>query len=286
MAAPLQMSSRKEQFWQAVEQSWAQKFDAGDISRVLRFEKYCKQELEVPEPIIPYHQPCEEYVEDLEASAFWENSRFDWVTRLEAESDMIQEEFAQYLVSVGDFKGDSAVMSAMGPGWSSVRLQRLGRWNLENCARFPKTVKLLEELEIPLAVRGVMFARQLPGTGVQPHSDGRNFILTAHLGIEVPEDCWIKVGGEKRTWENGKTIVFDTSFEHSTFNEADTDRVVLIIDFWHPGLTPKEKEALEVVYELRNEFDSGKYIQGYATAKEKNEVTSAFDSFRNIFNKK
>lgn len=41
---------------------------------------------------------------------------------------------------------------------------------------------MLAELDIPFAVRGVMFAKQAPGTGVQPHSDGRNFILTLHLG--------------------------------------------------------------------------------------------------------
>ena len=46
---------------------------------------------------------------------------------------------------------------------------------------------------------GVMFARQLPGSGVKPHSDGRNFILTAHLGLKVPnEGCTISVAGEQR----------------------------------------------------------------------------------------
>lgn len=43
-------------------------------------------------------------------------------------------------------------------------------------------MQVLAELDIPFAVRGVMFAKQAPGTGVQPHSDGRNFILTLHLG--------------------------------------------------------------------------------------------------------
>jgi hypothetical protein len=41
-------------------------------------------------------------------------------------------------------------------------------------------------LNIPLAVRGVCFAKQAPQSGVQPHSDGRNFILTTHLGIQIP----------------------------------------------------------------------------------------------------
>jgi len=76
----------------------------------------------------------------------------------------------------------------------------------------------------------------------QPHSDGRNFILTAHLGVDVPSDgCWIRypknahrgfsrngiphlsfiaicsmisVAGEKRSWAQDRAIVFDTSFTH------------------------------------------------------------------------
>jgi aspartyl/asparaginyl beta-hydroxylase (cupin superfamily) len=58
---------------------------------------------------------------------------------------------------------------------------------VENCAQFPNTFDLLKELNIPLAVRGVCFARQTPGSGVAPHSDGRNFILTSHLGLKIPE---------------------------------------------------------------------------------------------------
>jgi Aspartyl/Asparaginyl beta-hydroxylase len=119
---------------------------------------------------------------------------------------------------------------------------------------------LLKSLKIPLAVRGVCFARQAPGSGVQPHSDGRNFILTTHLGLRVPEGCWIQVGpdeNQRRSWEVGKLLTLDTSFVHSTGNPTDSDRHVLIIDFWHPDLTAGEREALTFIYDLRNKFDSG-----------------------------
>lgn len=45
----------------------------------------------------------------------------------------------------------------------------------------------------------------------------------------------MRVGEEKRTWENGKALVLDTSFEHETCNDSRRDRIVLIIDYWHPG---------------------------------------------------
>lgn len=45
----------------------------------------------------------------------------------------------------------------------------------------------------------------------------------------------MRVGEEKRSWENGKALILDTSFEHETRNDSRRDRIVLIIDYWHPG---------------------------------------------------
>ena len=145
----------------------------------------------------------------------------------------------------------------MGEGWSAFRLQRLGNWNVANCAVFPQTYELLRSLDIPLAVRGVCFARQCPNSGVSSHSDGRNFILTSHLGLQIPEGCWMKVGDEKRSWTEGKLTTIDTSFTHSTGNPSEEDRHVLIIDFWHPELTEAERAGLTYIYDLRNKFESG-----------------------------
>ena len=50
----------------------------------------------------------------------------------------------------------------------------------------------------------------------------------------------------------------DTSFEHSTGNPSTEDRHVLIIGFWHPELSEAERAGLEYIYNLRNEFESGK----------------------------
>lgn len=58
-------------------------------------------------------------------------------------------------------------------------------------------------------MRGVIVARQVPGTGVQPHSDGRNFFLTAHFGLSIPPDCAITVGGEERPWKEDDCIILE-----------------------------------------------------------------------------
>merc|ERR1712107_265478 len=66
------------------------------------------------------------------------------------------------------------------------------------------------------------------------------------------------VGGETREWEEDGAIILDTSFRHSTRNDSDEDRFVLIVDFWHPDLTEAEREALEFIYDFRTKFEQGK----------------------------
>lgn len=225
---------------------------------------------------MPGHDPSEEHVGGLTAKPFWdvaaESGQFPWAKELEANAEIIKEEFESKLAEEKLFNADSVWQNqVMGAGWSAIRLQRLGIWNMDNCNEFPRTYELLRRLDVPFAVRGVCFARQAPGSGVQPHSDGRNFILTSHLGLKIPEGCWIEVGDERREWEEGKLTTLDTSFTHATGNPSKDDRHVLIIDFWHPELSEAERAALEFVYDLRNKFESGQVPVRKPKALEKQE---------------
>lgn len=258
----VELSSRKQLFFDIVESGLNDRYSKTEASRVLDFVSYAKREKGLPATIdrIAGHDPCEEYIDGLAAQPWWETTSFEWVGKLEAKSPQIRNELVQVLTKDAQtFKGDSRYQQTMGTGWSAFRLQRLGEWNAENMLRFPETTEIIKSLNIPLAVRGVMFAKQDPGSGVQPHSDGRNFILTLHLGLTVPKNgCWIQVGKDRREWKQDKAIIFDTSFTHSTGNESDEDRYVLIIDFWHPGLTTVECDALEFIYDSRNKFETGR----------------------------
>jgi aspartyl/asparaginyl beta-hydroxylase (cupin superfamily) len=64
--------------------------------------------------------------------------------------------------------------------------------------------------------------------------------------VKVPDgDCAIRVGDETRRWHEGKCLVFDDYFEHEAWNRTDEDRLVLIVDLWHPGLSATEVTLLE-----------------------------------------
>eukprot|EP00527_Entomoneis_sp_CCMP2396_P001616 CAMPEP_0198143676 /NCGR_PEP_ID=MMETSP1443-20131203/9273_1 /TAXON_ID=186043 /ORGANISM="Entomoneis sp., Strain CCMP2396" /LENGTH=316 /DNA_ID=CAMNT_0043806947 /DNA_START=100 /DNA_END=1050 /DNA_ORIENTATION=+ len=261
------LTERQLQFWEDVDvgldeiENFYEKKEQS-IDKIRQFSRSAQGLVPPPTRYAPGHDPSEEHVDGLTAKSFWDASSdpelFPWARELEEKSHIILEEFERKLRESDQFSSDSVWQNqVMGDGWSAIRLQRLGVWNAENCEEFPKTYELLRSLRIPLAVRGVCFARQSPGSGVQPHSDGRNFIITSHLGLKVPDACWIRVGEEQRGWEEGKLTTIDTSFTHSTGNPSDSDRHVLIIDFWHPELTVAERAALDFVYDLRNKFESG-----------------------------
>lgn len=272
------LTERQMQFWEDVEDGLdeiesAYEGEGLGLERIRDFVKSASGAIPPPTGYAPHHLPSEEHVPGLTARPFWDvtsdPARFPWAAALEANSHLVvaelrsklsrEEEEEEERARTADlFSGDSAWQNdVMGTGWSAFRLRRLGVWNEGNCGEFPETAELLKGLDIPFAVRGVCFARQRAGSEVEPHSDGRNFILTSHLGLMVPEGCWMEAAKERRTWEVGKLTTLDTSFEHSVGNPTDSDRHVLIIDFWHPDLTKAEIEGLEVVYDLRNKFESG-----------------------------
>jgi aspartyl/asparaginyl beta-hydroxylase (cupin superfamily) len=97
----------------------------------------------------------------------------------------------------------------------------------------------------------------VPDSHLQPHCSVDSLRIRCHLGIEIPENCRIRVGSETRDWEQGKAIMFDDSFEHEVWNRGTTDRIVMIVDFWHPELTEIETRALAAGFrkaEVRNLF--------------------------------
>jgi len=264
-----ELTEKQMQFWETLEQYFeaevVPEFGEEALSRVFEFMEYCQYKKEIPE--LPEHQEVYmEYFPGLRSKPWWEIDEVgtedypsEWVHAINDGLAYVQGELADLLEDNEDYLiSDSVKNKVMGSGWAGFRLQRLGVWMKNNCELFPNTVKLIKQSDCPLAVRGVIVARQEPNTGVKPHSDGRNCFLTAHFGLSVPPKCDITVGGETRNWKEDDCIIFDTSFLHATRNDSDEDRFVLIVDFWHPDLTHAEQEALEYIYDFRNKWEQGK----------------------------
>uniref|UniRef100_H2ZBL4 Aspartyl/asparaginy/proline hydroxylase domain-containing protein n=1 Tax=Ciona savignyi TaxID=51511 RepID=H2ZBL4_CIOSA len=106
----------------------------------------------------------------------------------------------------------------------------------------------------------------MPGTHVWPHTGPTNCRLRMHLGLVIPQTgdgVRIRCADDirhlyllgfakmntinqclNRTWEEGKVLIFDDSYEHEVWQNAETFRLILIVDVWHPDLSEREKRNL------------------------------------------
>ncbi|XP_070238452.1 aspartyl/asparaginyl beta-hydroxylase isoform X6 [Bos mutus] len=134
--------------------------------------------------------------------------------------------------------------------WSQFTLWQQGRKNENACKGAPKTCSLLDKFpETTGCRRGqIKYSIMHPGTHVWPHTGPTNCRLRMHLGLVIPkEGCKIRCANETRTWEEGKVLIFDDSFEHEVWQDAASFRLIFIVDVWHPELTPHQRRSLPAI---------------------------------------
>ena len=97
----------------------------------------------------------------------------------------------------------------------------------------PRTAALVDEIP---DVCGAYLSILDAGKSIAPHSAPYLGNLRYHLGLVVPEDNppSIRIRDEYYTWRKGESVLFDDTLEHEVFNEADSIRVVLIVDVMRP----------------------------------------------------
>ncbi|KAH0517670.1 Aspartyl/asparaginyl beta-hydroxylase [Microtus ochrogaster] len=134
--------------------------------------------------------------------------------------------------------------------WSQFTLWQQGRKNENACKGAPKTCTLLENFSETTGCRRgqIKYSIMHPGTHVWPHTGPTNCRLRMHLGLVIPkEGCKIRCANETRTWEEGKVLIFDDSFEHEVWQDASSFRLIFIVDVWHPELTPQQRRSLPAI---------------------------------------
>jgi ornithine lipid ester-linked acyl 2-hydroxylase len=57
---------------------------------------------------------------------------------------------------------------------------------------------------------------------------------------EPRERCRIRVGDEYASWNEGKVLVFDDTYEHEVWNDTEGVRVVLFLDVVRPLRFPAD----------------------------------------------
>jgi aspartate beta-hydroxylase len=193
----------------------------------------------------------------LECAPIHDPAQFSFTEPLEAASAMIREEAATFVQRSRERAWSEDFFSgSYGESYSGIAIARHGELLEGAIHELPQTTSLLGELGIDGGNRLVHLARQAPKSGVEAHSDGISYLLTGHLGIEIPSNCGMEVNGESIAWEEGKLVVVQNSFRHHTTNQSDSERILLYFDFWHPSLSPEEQQALSLFEDTRRTFQA------------------------------
>ncbi|CAG9828777.1 unnamed protein product [Diabrotica balteata] len=160
----------------------------------------------------------------------------------------IREEGLSILSEKGYFQDESENLRDTGE-WKQFELYARGQKNVNNCKKCPFTCSIINQIpEAKNCKRGqTKFSVMHPGTHIWPHCGPTNCRLRAHLGLKVPSNTFLRVADDIRSWKEGEIFVFDDSFEHEVWHNGTDFRLILIVDIWHPELTPSEKHSLSPI---------------------------------------
>uniref|UniRef100_A0A8C7M315 Aspartate beta-hydroxylase n=1 Tax=Oncorhynchus kisutch TaxID=8019 RepID=A0A8C7M315_ONCKI len=191
-------------------------------------------------------------VDGLKAQPWWtpkDTGYMDLVKTLERNWRIIRDE-AQSVMdkTTGLFVPEEENLREKGE-WGQFTLWQQGKAG-ESCRSVPKTCGLLERYpEATGCKRGqIKFSVMQPGTHVWPHTGPTNCRLRMHLGLVIPKTgCKIRCTNDTRAWEEGKVLIFDDSFEHEVWQDADSYRLIFIVDVWHPELTQYQRQTLSPI---------------------------------------
>jgi aspartate beta-hydroxylase len=138
-------------------------------------------------------------------------------------------------------------------------------------ARVPQLRKLVEGLPRSAFLHPfgeALLSWQQPGTHLRRHCSVDAFRKRYSVGVLVQDACELRVGSSSRSWTAGESLIFEDCFEHEAFNAAK-ERLVFIVDTWHPDLTEQEIEALlaglrkKEVRRILFEFRLAESLRGY-----------------------
>src|SRR4029453_11360437 len=164
---------------------------------------------------------------------------FPWAAGVEREWLLIRDELDRVLVrkaelpNVQDLTADAAALSR-DAGWKIFPLVAYGLRSQPNIDLCPQTWRIVQAIP---GLTTAMFSILEPGKRIPPHRGPYNGVLRLHLGLIVPEPrerLAIRVGPERRHWQEGQALIFDDAYEHEAWNETTGLRVVLFVDFEKP----------------------------------------------------
>ena len=173
----------------------------------------------------------------------YETATFPWAGEIEEEWDKIRGELDRVMIFRDQMPSFQEILKEVGTiqtdhNWKTFFLTGIGMDCAGNARRCPETMRLLKKIP---GVKTAFFSILSPRKHIPAHRGAYNGILRLHLALLVPEpreQCRIRIGNDYRSWNEGKALIFDDTFNHEVWNDTDGYRVVLFVDFARPLRQP------------------------------------------------
>lgn len=170
---------------------------------------------------------------------FFPLERFPWVEHIEEHWQTIREELEgvledrEALPNFQDISKDQLEITD-DDRWKTFFLYGYGFEAELGVRMCPRTAALMREIP---GMTTAMLSILSPRKHILDHRGPYKGVLRYHLGLIVPqakEQCRIRVGDEIRHWEEGRSMIFDDTFNHEVWNDTEETRVVLFVDVLRP----------------------------------------------------
>lgn len=187
----------------------------------------------------------------VEDRPFLSSDGFGWVRDLEAGWPAIRAELDQVLqwqTDLPNFQDISADQATITDDdrWKTFIFYGYGFRSDANCARCPETARLISQVP---GMTTALFSILAPHKHIGEHRGPYKGVLRYHLGLRIPEPaeaCGIRVGDEIAHWQEGRSLLFDDTYEHEAWNDTEGVRVVLFMDIIRP-LRPPARQLNQAV---------------------------------------
>lgn len=135
--------------------------------------------------------------------------------------------------------------------WAVFPLLAAGQPIPDNTRHFPETTALVAAIP---GVYTVGFSCLGPHSRLPFHCGEGEDLLRCHLALEIPEPSRLEVADLSLSWTEGKTLVFDDTVRHRSWNESDRKKVILIVDFRKPDeLLPEHLRHVDLEFQRRRD---------------------------------
>lgn len=173
----------------------------------------------------------------------YDTATFPWAAAIESEWRLIRGELDQVMKCRDQIPSFHEILKEANTittddQWKTFFLAGIGMDCTENARRCPETLRLLKKIP---GMKTAFFSILAPHKHIPAHRGAFNGVLRFHLGLLVPEPrekVRIRIGNDIHHWSEGRSLIFDDTFNHEVWNDTDGYRVVLFVDFARPLKRP------------------------------------------------